>query len=255
MQEIKVDIGKNIVTMAKISGAAGYSIQNVDGLLMYDANGMSSDIPVRYARPGFEILFAPAFSLTMYADKKIDNNLPVQTVALQASTRMIKTHAAAQDFVKKIIEQFQKGQWQRYIDDLCPAVTGRSSILNENGHVEQIGACALDPNYQLSDQEWVRLMPSTQNYKWIGDGVLAKLTITCHDFGRGLDYAIDLDFDDFAKKNRRDHENERLELFEGDAKGWKSTEKHLEYIAEMRSRIKILEKNALARGDQVILRQ
>lgn len=255
MREVQFDIGKNIVAAAKMSGVAGYSIQNVDGLLMYDANGLSSDVPIRYARPGYEILFAPAFSLTMYADNKNNNNLSVHTVALQASTRAIKSHMAAQDFVKKIILQFQNGKWRRYVDDLCPAVTGRSSILNEDGKVEQIGACALDPDYQLSNEEWMHLMPSTQNYKWLGDGVLAKLTISYDDFGRGIEYSIDLDFDDLDLKTKRDDVNKLQELAEGDAKGWRSTEKHLGYIAEMKARIKILEKNSLARGDQVILRR
>jgi hypothetical protein len=253
MREVQFDIGKNIITVAKASGAAGYSVQNVDGLLMYDANGLSPDVPVRYNRPGYEILFAPTFSLTLYADKKIDNDLSVHTAALQASTRTIKSHAAAQDFVRKIILQFKKGKWQRYIDTLCPAVTGRSSILNESGQVAQIGACALDPDYQLSEEEWVQLMPSTQNYKWAGDGVLAKLTITYNDFGRGIEYSIDLDFDDLELKIKRDEENYLHELAEGDAKGWKSTEKRREYIAEMKARIKILEKNASLRGDRVIL--
>jgi hypothetical protein len=220
---------------------------------MYDANGLSPDVPVRYNRPGYEILFALTFSLTLYADKKINNNLSVHTAALQASTRTIKSHAAAQDFVKNIILQFQKGKWQRYMDALCPAVPGRSSILNEHGQVAQIGACALDPDYQLSEEEWVQLMPSTQSYKWIGDGVLAKLTITYNDFGRGIEYSIDLDFDDLDLKIKRDEESSLQELADGDTKGWKSTEKHLEYVAEMKARIKILEENAVMRGDRVIL--
>ena len=255
MREVQIDIGKNIAATAKASGAASFSVQNIDGLMMYDANGLSLDVPVRYTRPGYEIVLAPTFSLTMYADKRINNNLSVHTAALQVSTRAIKTHLAAQEFVSKVILQFKKGKWQRYINGLCPAVTGRSSILDEKGQVAQIGACALDPDYQLSDQEWTQLMPSVQNYEWIGDGVLAKLTVSYNDFGRGLDYSIDLDFDDLDLKIKRDQDNLSQELTQGDAKGWKSTEKHLEYIAEMKSRVSILEKNALARGDMIIPRQ
>ncbi|MBD8532007.1 MULTISPECIES: hypothetical protein [unclassified Massilia] len=255
MREVQIDIGKNIAATAKASGAAGFSVQNIDGLMMYDANRLSLDVPVRYTRPGYEIALAPTFSLTMYADKRINNNLSVHTAALQVSTRAIKTHVAAQEFVRKVILQFKKGKWQRYINRLCPAVTGRSSILDEKGEVAQIGACALDPDYQLSDQEWAQLMPSVQNYEWVGDGVLAKLTVSYNDFGRGLDYSIDLDFDDLDLKIKRERENLSQELTQGDAKGWKSTEKHLEYVAEMKSRVSILEKNALARGDSIIPRQ
>lgn len=45
-------------------------------------------------------------------------------------------------------------------------------------------------------------MQSTQNYEWIGDGVLAKLTVGFNDFVRGLEYPVDFDFDDFLLKLR-----------------------------------------------------
>lgn len=254
MSEVQFDIGKNIVDAARASGAQGYSTQNIDGLLMYDAN-LTPDIPVRYARSGYEIVVSPTFSLTLYADRKSNNNLAVQTASLQTSTRTIRSHAAAREFVDKLVLQFKNGKWLRYIDDLCPAVTGRSTLLNEAGHVEQIEACALDPDYKLSDEEWAYLMQSTQNYEWVGDGVLAKLTVGFHDFGRGLEYAIDLEFDDLFLKEKRDKENLLQELSEGDAKGWRSTENHLKNMAEIKARIGILEKNAVKRGDSVILRR
>jgi hypothetical protein len=254
MSEVQFDIGKNIVDAARASGAQGYSTQNIDGLLMYDAN-LTPDVPVRYARPGYEIVVSPIFSLTLYADRKSNNNLAVQTASLQTSTRTIRSHAAARDFVDKLVLQFKNGKWLRYIDDLCPAVTGRSTLLNEAGHVEQIEACALDPDYKLSDEEWAFLMQLTQNYEWVGDGVLAKLTVGFHDFGRGLEYAIDLEFDDLSLKEKRDKENLSQELSAGDAKGWRSTENHLKNMAEIKARRGILEKNAVKRGDALVVRR
>jgi hypothetical protein len=254
MKEVQFDIGKNIVETAKASGALGYSTQNIDGLLMYDAS-LAPDVPVRYTRPGYEIIISPAFSLTLYADKKNNNNLGVQTASLQAATRTMKSHAAAREFVEKIKLQFKKGKWQRYLDDFCPAVTGRSTFLNESGEVRQIEACALDPDYKLSDEDWIVLMESTQNYEWIGDGVIARLTIRFNDFGRGLEYSIDLDFDDLLLKTKRDEKNLLEHLSKGDANGSRSTENHLKNMAEIKARIGILEKNAVGRGDAVISRR
>lgn len=254
VNEVNFDIGKNIIEATKTSGAPSFSTQNIDGLLMYDAN-LSPQVPVRYDRPGYEIIVSPIFSLTLYADKKSNNNLSIQTASLQTSTRTIKSHAAAQEFVEQFKIQFRKGKWRRYIDDLCPAVTGRSTFINESGQFEQIEACALDPEYKLSDEEWKFLMQSQQNYKWVGDGVLAKLTVGYHDFGRGLEYAIDLDFDDLQLKIKRDEKNLLEELSEGDAKGWRSTEQHVNNINEIKARLKILEKNAVERGDRLISRR
>lgn len=254
MQEIGFDIGKNIRETARISTAAGFTVQNVDGLIMYDAEGLSSDILARYKRPGYEISISPIFSFSMYADERTKDGLAVQTAALQASTRAIKSHEVAQEFVKTLVMQFRKGRWTRYLDNLCPAVTGRSSILNEDGEVAQMGACALDPEYNLSLEEWKKLMMSTQNYKWIGDGVLAKLTVGYNDFGRGLNYSIDLDFEDFELKKRRDEIEKTRRMVEGDQKGWKSTEKYLKQIAATKARIAVLENNAVKRGDKLIPR-
>ncbi|MGJ9419480.1 hypothetical protein ACHAC9_17225 [Massilia sp. CMS3.1] len=132
----------------------------------------------------------------------MNNNIAIQSASLRASTRTIKSHFAAKEFVEELKLQFKKGRWQRYIDELCSALTGRSTFLNEIGKIEQLEACALDPDYKLSDKEWKFLMQSTQNYEWIGDGVLAKLTVGFNDFVRGLEYPVDFDFDDFLLKLR-----------------------------------------------------
>ena len=92
-------------------------------------------------------------------------------------------------------------------------------------------------------------MQSTQNYEWIGNGVLAKLTVGFDDFGRRPEYAIDLDFDDLSMKTKRYKANLLEELSVGDAKGWRRTENHLKDMAEIKARIGVLEKNAVERGD------
>ena len=255
MRAIEFGIGRDIKETANLSGVVSYSVQNIDGLLIYDANGLSSDAIARYQSVGYEISFSPLFSLTLYADKKSGGGPLVQTAALQASTRAITSHAAARAFVEGVIKQFQNGRWERYVENLCPAVTGRSSILDEAGRVAQTDACPLDLGYKLTDDEWKQLMQSTQSYQWIGDGVLAKFSVSYNDFGRGIDYSIDLDFDAFEQKKQRDEAENRRRLAEGDAKGWRSTEKHLRYIATAKERLVILEENAVKRGDKVVVRR
>ncbi|MFC4931955.1 hypothetical protein [Massilia sp. GCM10023247] len=254
MQEITFDIGKNIQKTAQSSVSHQYSAQEVDGLLLYDIDGIPPDVLVRYARADFDIVVSPIFSLTLYADRRNNNDLAVQTAALQASTRKITSHAAAQEFVASIIDQFQKGKWRRHIDDMCPAVTGRSSILDENGRVAQIGACPLDPEYRLSNTEWEHLMSSVQNYQWIGGDVMAKLTIGYSDFGRGLKYSIDLEFDDYQLKRRRDNASLLQRLEEGDAMGWNSSKEEQENVIARKKEILTLERNAIQRGDKVLSR-
>lgn len=61
MPEIQFDIGKDIAETARASGVKRYSVQDVDGLLMYDANGLNKDGSARYVRPGHEISFSPVF--------------------------------------------------------------------------------------------------------------------------------------------------------------------------------------------------
>lgn len=254
MPEVKVDIGQNIFETAKKSGAPKYSTGNVAGLVSYEIMSMPPHIPVYYHREGYEIKALPLYALTLYANEANSNNLAVQRITLQFASNAARSHAPAQKLVSDLISQFQNGKWRRYVSDLCPAVTGRSAFLNEAGELERIGNCPLDPGYSLLQDEWIRLMAATQNYKWIGDGVLATLTIGYSNDIRGIAYSIDLEFDDLALKKSRDDSNLARKLAEGDRQGWNSTAKDRDAKLARKSRIITLEENARKRGDTVLPR-
>jgi hypothetical protein len=254
MPEIKFNIGNNIHETAKRSGAPRFSTRNVAGLISYDIMELPPDIPAHYVRPGFEITASPLFAFTLYADEEHNNGLAVQAARLQFSSGAAKSHESAQAFVETLIAQFERGKWKRHIDELCPAVTGRSSFLNEAGELGQTLGCPLDPRHRLSKEDWIQIMRLGQEYQWIGDGVLAQLSIGFSDDVRGITYAIDLAFDDLAIKNRVAQANLDRRLAEGDKNGRNSTEKEKNNIAAHKARIKTLEDNARTRGDMVIPR-
>jgi hypothetical protein len=254
MPRIKFDVGQNILATAKGSGAPRFSARNVAGLISYKLIDMPADIPAYYARPGFEINASPLFAFTLYADEELHNGLAVEAASLQFNTKSIISHESAKKLVGELISQFQHGKWTRYIDEICPAVTGRSSYLNEAGEPEQIGACALDPQHQMSPQDWITMIGTTQNYKWMGDGILATLTVGFTDDIRGITYSIHLDFDDFAIKKRRADVELARSLAEGDSRGRNMTAKHKAKREARLARLKLLEDNALRRGDAMVPR-
>ncbi|MFZ6751592.1 hypothetical protein [Undibacterium sp. Ren11W] len=254
MTEIKLDIGKNIVETAKASGVPRFQVGSTAGMVSYSINQIPADITAHFIRPGYEISVAPLFSLKIYADEDLKNNLAVDEVYLAIDNK-IKTHAAGQAFVAQLIAQFQRGKWQRLIDESCPAVTGRSSFLNAVGELDVMSNCALDPNYKLSAEEWLLMMVRGHTYQWLGDGVIAELEVKWAAYGAGdITYVITLTFKDFAIRTKRDAENEATRLKEGDAQGWNSTADSIKNAKETEIKIKLLEENALKRGDKVLAR-
>jgi hypothetical protein len=255
MFKVKFNIGENIIEAAKESGAPRWSTRNIQGIISYDLVGMPIDIPLVYQRPGYDVTAMPIYSFTMYADKESNNNLAVETANLLFDTDALKTHTSAKIFVENLIAQFQRGKWKRYVDNLCPAVTGRSSILNKAGEPDLELTCPLDPGYRLTSDEWKLMMSmGGQRYQWLGDGVLARLDVDYSDDIRGITYSIRLAFENFAVRKRRDEANRLRDLAEGDANGWKSTENEARGIAERKLEIKVLEDNARKRGDAVLPR-
>ena len=254
MTKIQFDLGSNIHETPRHSGAPKFTTRNVAGLISYKLIDRPSDIPAFYARHGYEITAIPLFAFTLYADVDNKNNLSVDTASLQFSTRELKTHDAAKAFVENLIGQFQRGRWKRYINEFCPAVTGRSSFLNEIGEPDQSLSCPLDPQYQLTIEEWTQMLAMTQYYQWLGDGVLATLTISFSNDMRGLTFSIRLEFEDFVLKTRRDDARTLEDLAEGDANGRNSTVRRAKEIETAKLRIKNLEENAIKRGDALVPR-
>ena len=254
MLEIKFDLGQNIIETARNSGAPKYQTDNTAGWIEYSINSIPNDIPAHYTRPGYEITTSPLFAFSMNADEDDKNNLAVAKATLQFSSQYIKSHDSGQAFIEQLIGQFQKGKWQRYIDEHCPAVTGRSSLLDLSGVPDKGNGCALDPAYKLTREEWLHMMSRTQRYKWIGEEVIATLEVGYDNDARGITYNILLEFEDFPRMKKVRNTNLANRLKEGDAKGWNSTADHHEQLKQIAVRNKLLEENALKRGDQVIPR-
>jgi len=135
---------------------------------------MPPDISVRFNRSNHNVVVKSLYSLTMYADSENNDNLGVERVELSFYPAAVKTHQEAQALVSSIITQFNQGKWRRHIDKTCPAITGRSVYLDKDGKID--GSCSLDPDYKMSMQDWLTLMPMTQRYDWLGEEVLASLT-------------------------------------------------------------------------------
>lgn len=254
MNEIKFRLNNNIVETARGSGIPQFSTRNVDGLVSYGIDDMPSDIAARYDVPGYEVNFGPLFAFTMYADESNKNNLAVENVTLQFSSKPYKTHEEARKFAEKIIAEMNHKKWRRHISETCPAVTGRSAFLDAGGHMEKIASCSLDPHYNLTHDEWLKLMKYNASYQWLGENVLATFKISYSEDSRGTTYNFLMELDDFAIRTRKDEQRNKLSLKEGDAKGWNST---ADYQKDLKSTIelnKILEANAIKRGDKVLSR-
>ena len=89
-------------------------------------------------------------------------------------------------------------------------------------------------------------------WRWVGDGVLAALSVKGDVGTGGLAYDVRLSFDLLDVTLKRDAENLAEKLKEGDAKGWNSA---AEYEADKKKRAalnKRLIENAIRRGDTAV---
>jgi hypothetical protein len=252
--DIKFELRKNIVETARRSGVPAYSTRNIEGFISYSVNDLPPDISAKYIRPGYEVGFSPLFAFTMYADQTNQNNLGVEKVTLQFSTKPFTSHEGGKQFAEQVIGQMSAKKWARHIAEDCPAVTGRSAFMNADGKLERLGVCPLDPAYTLTLDEWIHMMRLEQTYEWIGDGVLATFRIAYSEDSRGITYNFFMEFDDFAVRERKNEQRLLLTLNKQDQKGWKSTEKLHQYEKSRRALIKVLEAKAIERGDPVVRR-
>lgn len=253
VQEIKFDLGKNIFETAKASGVPQFDMSNVNGNISYSVVSIPPEIVTRYTRPGYEVAVAPLFAFTLYADHKLTSDDLVNDVALQFSTRTLKTHESAQAFVNQLIGQFTKSKWKRYIPETCPWVTGRSTLLDAAGNITD-SACPLDPALVISAQEWPQLAKQKLRWQWIGDGRIATLDASYSydkyysDKPPVLTYAINLQFElEEAVKFYDAKSLQEMKAEFGEAKVAAGA-------AKGTAGIKLLEEAALKRGDTVIPR-
>ncbi len=253
MQEIKFDMGHDIVATAKASGVPRFNTRNVDGLISYGVTAVPAAIPAHYTRPGFEVVWQPIFAITMYADEHRDAARPVESVDLQLDKKF-ETDAQAQAFVEQTIAQFRKGRWQRYYNPTWDALlSGRSSFLDQKGDVTS-PAMTIDPGYKIEPADWVTLVTGGATWRWVGDGVLAQLTV---DADRGIGnaaptYRASLTFDLLDVKLKQDADNGAAERKKYDAMGKNSTADYEKSKIDRLAVLKVIEANALKRGDQVL---
>ncbi|RQP23748.1 hypothetical protein DZC73_16625 [Albitalea terrae] len=252
MQEVKFDLGKNIVETARASGVPQFQTRDIAGLVSYGVTAIPPQVALRYIRAGYEIRWQPVFAMTMYSNKERDPGLAVQSVDLQLGQRF-ETHEAAQTFVEQTLAQFVQGKWVRYHEpEWTTLLTGRSSMLDEAGRIAD-ELTTVDPAYKISPEDWRSAMRHGIIWRWSGDGVLATLTVNNDGSQTGkADYNIELQFDLLDVKLKRDAANLARDLKEGDAKGWGSTAKHEADKKAAQARNKVLEENAVKRGDSVV---
>jgi hypothetical protein len=130
--------------------------------------------------------------------------------------------------------------------------------LNEKGEIAS-SLLTIDPAYKIPVADWPLIAKKGATWRWIGDGVLADLTVS--NLGgdgangsdtRAIDNRMNLEFELLDIKLKVDAENEARELKQGDAKGWNITarlEREKKERAELNKR---LEANAIQRGDSVV---
>lgn len=250
---INLDIGKDIAATAKHSGAPRFDKESHWGLQFYEIVDMPLDIPVQFSRPGHEIIGKPLFSILMSADSENNNDMAVETITMQFSRHVAKSHVEARTVIFDLLAQFRKGKWKRYVSVDCPAVSGRSSYLNKEGKIDYV--CPLDPDFVPTMEDWLQLMKMPQWYEWVGDGVLARLTVGFDEDDTDGNYRLELEFEDLAIRNRRNQTAEARRLAEGDKKGWKSTERYHQEMKENEKKNRVLEANAVGRGDHLVTRE
>ena len=252
MQEIKFDLGKDIVETARASGVPEFQAQKVNNTIIYSVTAIPPERPVRFARSGYEIVWQPVFGLSMYGSLKRDSI--ADSISLSLASHLT-SHLAAQTFVEQTVAQFAKGKWQRYHDPVWDVLlTGRSSLLDEFGSLAET-LMTIDPAYKIPSDDWQKVVKTGAVWRWVGDGVLASLTVNnLADSGGKLDYRLELEFELLDIKLRRDAENGDQKRQEGDAKGWNSTAKYEAGKKERAELNKRLIANAIKRGDQVVPR-
>jgi len=252
LADIRFDLGKNIVETARQSGVPVFSSNNVNGYISYSVNDIPPQVTAMYTQPGYEVQWQQLFAFTLYADRRLSEDLLVESAVLQHRADF-KTHAEAKAFVEQTIAQFTRGRWARAFRGEVARLTGRSSLLDEHGKING-HAASPDPAYAMSLEDWTELVHSGARYYWSGDGILAKLSIWTigekRDGSPDYQLAIDFDIEKILNETLEKDEQYRMESL---AKNGVDTAKLIKENKEKQAaRKKILEENAIKRGDKVL---
>lgn len=92
------------------------------------------------------------------------------------------------------------------------------------------------------------------DFEWEGDGIFATLSANFSEDSRGLTYNVNLEFSDLKIDKRKSDAAQTKALADGDKKGWKSNEEYKKGMAANKVKVKLLEENAVRRGDHLISR-
>jgi len=248
MREISFDLGSTVEQTLR-SHEIPYAGQNINGLMIYSFTGFKEGSTYAlFSRPGYEVRFGSIFGIDFYADLKRHPDQLVHLADISMSSAAVQSHSQAQTGVQKLIAQFQRGKWKRYIPDTCPWVTGRSTMLNAAGQVD-IGSCPLDPVLQFSTQEWSSVAAQKLHWQWIGDGRVATLEVQyAYNKPDVPTYTVNLQFE----------LEEAMKFYRAKRRAEKNADRSAQEVAagaeRMNVRLKALEEAALKRGDQVIPR-
>lgn len=254
VQEIKFDVGRNIVETAEASGVPRYATGEAFTRLSYDIPHIPENLPFRYQRLGYVIIINSPYAFTMYTDEKLYPNLEVFDATLLISRHAVDTHEKAYAYVMDLLDQFERGKWKRYFQDDAARINGRSSYLNEAGDIDTWATGSLDPSYRPPMEEWMMMTSEgTIGWEWIGDGVRAELSVSSSvSEAMGIWYRVKVDFQLHDRKLINEEGLLARDLESGDAKGFNSTEKYKLEVAERQAHYRILEANAIKRGDSVV---
>jgi hypothetical protein len=245
--EATFDLGRNIVETARKTGLPHFDVTDDFGFIEYDVPDISRNLVVKFDRPGLEVSWPSLFAFTLSTDHDRDPDDKVQLATLQLSNRTLHSHAEAQKFVEDTLARFARGKWQRFIPEGCPRVTGRSSLLDASGAVDQVGFCPIDPGYRIPPELFATLtLDQTRRWMWHGDGVYAEFNLRSMKI-RGEDvYTGFLEFktDDYVRTS-----NAKME-----AQDPSSPVERISNAKKERDAIDVMEAAALKRGDRVLAR-
>jgi len=252
MSDIRFDLGKNIVETARQSGVPAFTNRDVDGYISYSVNNIPPQVTALYTRPGYEIRWQQLFAFTLNTDRKRSADLAVDSASLQHRADF-KSHADAQAFVVQTIAQFMQGRWKRAYPGDVARLTGRSSLLDEQGKIDGYAASP-DPAYAMSLDDWKALMNTGAQWYWSGDGILAKLDVsTTGDNSDGSPaYQLAIDFDNEKVLDDVYEKDEQYKMKSMAENGVDTAKLMKENKEKQAARRKILEENAIKRGDKVL---
>jgi len=247
MKSITIDVGEDWVNAAKKIGSP--QVRDMTGdVHIFQYLWLPPLTAFNVGPKGAEVAIEDVVSVMLTTDQRRDNGR-MHGLDLELNGRSIKSHQHAQQLTEKLIGQFQRGKWQRFISNSCPRVTGRSTLLGLSGTVDDRRvACPIDPALKLTLEEFSHLSSGGLVWTWIADGRIAKLEVDSSTHGASSTpaYSINLSFelkDAYEFYDQQWHVERRKDVGDADF-----------LAAEIlgASELKQLEEAAIKRGDSIL---